>query len=61
MTQPATPDCNNTSPSPSSAGAHTDIAATHQMAGSAITPTTARKAAHTTLQHPRSNADPAMA
>jgi hypothetical protein len=46
---------------PTSAGRRTDVAATHQMAGSAITPTTARRAADTTtLQHPQSISDPAM-
>ena len=47
---------------PTSAGRRTDVAATHQMAGSAITPTTARRAADTTTrQHPQSIYDPAMA
>jgi transposase len=47
---------------PTSAGHRTDVAATHRMAGSAITPTTARRAADTTtLQHPQSISDPAMA
>jgi transposase len=47
---------------PTSTGRRTDIAATHQIAGSAITPTTARRAAETTtLQHPQTISDPAMA
>jgi transposase len=47
---------------PTSAGRRTDVAATHRMAASAITPTTARRAADTTtLQHPQSISDPAMA
>jgi transposase len=47
---------------PTSAGRRTHVAATHRMAGSAIIPTTARRAADTTtLQHPQSISDPAMA
>ena len=47
---------------PTSASRRTDVVATHRMAASAITPTTARRAADTTtLQHPQSISDPAMA